>query len=100
MYLNVDGEGSLSLEETDDFKRFHISVAPDRLTDLSTTARFQAIAEDAGEEHFWLDADAIVELSGREGDEDWKAAFWTMLEKAEPYGFSDVARRKIKAHLA
>lgn len=96
MYLNIADDGTLSLEEVDDFKRFHISADPDRLSD----AGFRAIAQDAGEGHFWLDADAVADLSGRSGDTDWTAAFWAMLEKAEPYGFADVEGRRIKAHVA
>ena len=96
MYLNIADDGTLSLEEVDDFKRFHISADADKLSGPD----FQAIAQDAGEAHYWLDADAVAELSGRSGDADWTAAFWAMLEKAEPYGFADVEGRRIKAHLA
>ena len=96
MYLNIADDGALSLEEVDDFKRFHISADPDKLSGPD----FQAIAQDAGEGHYWLDADAVVGLSGRSGDADWMAAFWAMLEKAEPYGFADVEGRRIKAHVA
>ncbi len=94
MFLKIADDGGLTLEEADDFKRFHISGDPGAGTELS------AISQDAGEGHYWLDADAIVSMSGNADDEVWCAAFWSMLEKAEPYGFSDVAGRRIKAHLA
>ena len=94
MFLMIADDGGLSLEEADDFKRFHISGEP------SGAGAFGELSEDAGEGHYWLDADAIVALSGHADDEAWCASFWSMLEKAEPYGFSDMAGRRIKAHVA
>ena len=96
MYLTIDDGGRLSLEEADDFKRFHIEAAADR---LSASAEFGAIAEDAGDGHYWLDADAVIALSPKADDGDWMDAFQTMLVKAAPYGFADLASRRIKAHV-
>ena len=96
MYLKVADDGTLTLEEADDFKRFHISAEADKLSDTG----FQEFAQDAGGGHYWLNADAVAELSGRSGDTEWVAAFWTMLEKAAPYGYADIEGRRIKAHLA
>ena len=100
MYLKIGTAGALSMEEADDFKRFHISAEMDTLADGDALSEFEAISEDAGDGHFWLDADAILILSGRSEDEDWRAAFQDMLEKAAPYGFADLEGRRIKAHVA
>lgn len=100
MYLNVSETGNLSLEEVDDFKRFHIAAAPAQVAGTGASDAFLELSEDAGEGHYWLDADGIAALSGRVDDPDWMQSFWTMLEKSEPYGFADVAGRRIKAHLA
>jgi hypothetical protein len=100
VYLKIGDGGILSMEEVEDFKRFHISAEMDTLADGDAIGSFEAISEDAGDEHFWLDADAIVKLSGRSEDENWLAAFWSMLEKAAPYGFADMDGRRIKAHVA
>jgi len=96
VYLKLADDGTLTLEETDDFKRFHIAADPDKLSE----AGFQGMAEDAGDGHYWLDADAVAKLSGRSGDAEWMAGFWAMLEKAAPYGYADLEGRRIKAHLA
>jgi hypothetical protein len=88
------------LEEIDDFKRFHISAAPAQLSGQGASPDFGRIAADAGAGHFWLDADAIIELSAKAGDDAWQSAFWDMLAKAEPYGFADVGGRRLKAHVA
>ena len=100
MYLRITDDGRLILEEIDDFTRFHIAAAPERLEGEGASRDFRHIAEAAEEGHFWIDADAIVALSPKAGDEDWTSAFRAMLEKAEPYGFADVRGRRIKAHVA
>ena len=100
MYLRITDDGRLVLEAIDDFTRFHIMAAPERLAGGGASPDFRHIAEAAEEGHFWLNADAIVALSPKAGDADWTSAFWAMLEKAEPHGFADVQGRRIKAHVA
>ena len=99
MYLRIEDDGRLVLEEIDDFGRFHIAAAAERIAGETASPDFRQIAEAAGEGHFWLNADAIVDLSPKAGDEAWKSAFWNMLAKAEPYGFADLQGRRLKAHL-
>ena len=99
MYLNVTDAGVLSLEEVDDFKRFHIAAPPAQVSGTGASDAFLELSEDAGEGHYWLDADAIAALSGRVDDPDWMQNFWAMLEKSEPYGFADVQGRRIKAYV-
>ena len=100
MYLRISDDGSLILEEIDDFTRFHISAAPERLDGEGASPAFRDIAEAAEEGHFWLDTDAIVALSPKAGDADWTSAFQAMLAKAEPYGFADLRGRRLKAHVS
>ena len=99
MYLRLENDGRLVLEEIDDFRRFHIVAAAELVAGEAASPDFRRIAEAAGEGHFWLNADALVELSAKAGDEVWRSAFWNMLAKAEPYGFADVQGRRLKAHL-
>ena len=93
MYLQIEDDGGLVLEEIDDFGRFHIAAGAEG------SPAFQSIAEAAEEDHYWLDADAVVALSPKAGDAAWTGAFWKMLEKVEPYGFADVKARRLKAHV-
>lgn len=99
MYLKILEDGRLTLEEIDDFTRFHIAAEPEQLSGQAASAAFGRIAAAAGEGHFWLDADAVAGLSAKAGDAAWQAAFWAMLGKAEPYGFADLAGRRLKAHV-
>lgn len=99
MYLKIADNGEVTLEEATDFGRFHISAAPRQVSGAAASTAFLELSEDAGEGHYWLDADALVALSPEAGKADWTASFWSMLQKAEPYGFADVAGRRVKAHL-
>ena len=94
VYLRIEDDGRLVLEEVDDFGRFHIAAGADG------SPAFREIAEAAEEGHYWLDADAIVALSPKADDAGWTGAFWAMLEKVAPYGFADVQARRLKAHVA
>ncbi len=67
MYLLIAANGQLSLEDGDNMRAFSI-VEQD--SGLAATC-LSAIATPAEEQHYWLDADAVVELSGRKGDQQW-----------------------------
>lgn len=81
MFIRIDGTGTITLEQADDFKRF------------------LAIATDAGNNHVWIDGHAIAALSGRTGDAGWRTAFQAMIGRAERYGSSDIASHRIKADI-
>lgn len=95
MYLLIAANGQLSLEDSDNMRAFSIIEQDSGLaaTHLST------IATPAEEQHYWLEADAVVELSGRKDDQQWVAGFWDMLAKVEAYGFSDMEKKRVKAHV-
>jgi len=98
MYLNIKSDGSITLNETNDFGRFEIrssiDLAPGKLSD-----DFFSIAEPTDDDRYWIDAEAVVKLSSKSDDPEWCNQFWTMLEKAEPFGFADIARKRIKSHV-
>lgn len=99
MHLQIAEDGTLSLEGLDDLKRFSI-VETSRASSLGrASAALTGIGEPADDDHFWLDADAVLALSTRKDDPGWVAAFWQMLEKVEKYGYSDMRARRVKAHV-
>ena len=65
----------------------------------SATTRLAGIATLVEEQHFWLDANAVIELSGRKEDASWVGQFWEMLTKVEAYGYADMANKIVKAHV-
>lgn len=96
MKLVVTEDGQLALADAENFRAFHIEPAQVLGDGWASAAAFAAIASTADEpDHFWLDAEAVAKLgSGPE----WQEKFWAMLKKVEPYGYADLARRRIKAH--
>ena len=95
MYILINSGDAPSLEDSDNFREFSIveqagGEAADALAD---------IAEPAEDDHFWLDANAVIELSGRNDDQSWVDSFWEMLEKVQAYGYSNMTTQQVKAHL-
>ena len=95
MYILINTEGHLSLEEPDDFKRFSIV---DQSAD-SNRAALDVIATPEGDDHYWIEAQAVIALSPRATDPAWEEQFWSMLKMVEPYGFADLSGKRVKAHI-
>ena len=96
MYILVNSDGDLMLQDCDNMRAFAIVLA---VNDAPVTrlAEIGSTAED--NRNYWLDADAAVELSGRKHDQQWLRDFRAMLTSAAPYGFFDEATNKVKAHV-
>ena len=95
MDIVISHQGVLSLRNEDDFHGFAIvdeseSVHRDAINEIGTSD---------GEDHYWIGADAVIALSTCKGDAPWESSFWEMLEKAAPYGYADITRRLVKAHI-
>jgi hypothetical protein len=95
MYIQVAVDASLRLEDIDNMKVFSIIEA---VPGLSIKA-LADIAKPAEDNHYWIDADAIVRLSAKSSDPQWLEGFWDMLKKVEAYGYSDLQARRVKAHV-
>jgi hypothetical protein len=95
MYIQIESDGKLSLEDSGNMRTFSI-VEKQTGTALDSLAAIGKVTED---NHWWLDANAVVDLSGRKDDVDWVNQFWDMLSKSEPYGYSDMTLKRVKAHI-
>jgi hypothetical protein len=95
MYILIAADGKLSLQESDNMRAFSIVEA----IKGAVTEQLLAIATPADKNHYWLDANAMIELSGRKHDQVWVRGFWEMLAKVEAYGYSDMAKKRVKAHM-
>ncbi|MBX2870070.1 MAG: hypothetical protein KTR18_15425 [Acidiferrobacterales bacterium] len=95
MRILINEEGNLSLEQHEVFDQFSI------LDQSQTKSRksLDAIATTAEDNHYWIDAEEVIKLSPLCGNEEWEAKFWKMLTAVEPYGYSDMERKKVKAHI-
>lgn len=100
MKLVVSVDGKLSIDEADNFRGFHVEPANALGERWAAVPEFASIATPAEEaDHFWLDADAVAGLPER-ADAEWREKFWAMLKKVEPYGYADMALRRVKAHVS
>ncbi len=95
MYISIAANGQLSLEDSDNMRTFSIVEEESG----SAATQLSAIASAAEEDHYWLDAEAVVELSGRKDDPHWVKGFWDMLAKVEAYGYSNMDKKRVKAHV-
>jgi len=95
MYIQIAADGSLTLEDADNMKSFSIKEA---VTGQSVLALVN-IALPAEDNHYWIDANAVIQLSSQGGDPQWIKGFWGMLKKVEPYGYSDMEKGRVKAHV-
>jgi len=95
MYILISADGTISLEDIDSLNSFSIVGN----SDVTRSSAFSAMASQAGEGHYWIDVDSVIELSTRCDDQQWVDDFWDMLRKAEPYGYVDLVNKRVKAHV-
>jgi hypothetical protein len=95
VYLLIAADSKLSLQDIDNMRTFAI------IEEQGGSARTSLgdIAAAAEDNHYWIDADAVIQLSGRKDDQIWVKGFWDMLAKVEAYGYSDLALKRVKAHV-
>jgi hypothetical protein len=99
MFVKVGADGSVSLEDRDNFRAFKLVVegGPARLDQarraLSGTAELpdQATA--------WIYDKALRERAEVANDAAWQGNLGTMIEKAKPHGWIDEQKKAIKAHI-
>ena len=99
MYIQIALDGELSLEDVDNMKAFSIVEAAGASDAGRAECALADIAEAAEDNHYWIDAEAVILLSARAGDPQWVENFWAMLKMVEAYGYSDLQAKRVKAHV-
>jgi hypothetical protein len=95
MYIRVAKNGELGLQDSDNFRAFAIV----RAAADAALVHLAEIATAAEDNHYWLDADAVLELSGRKHDQQWVRDFRAMLAGVAPCGYYDMTSNRVKAHV-
>ena len=95
MYIQINAGGELSLEEIEDLKSFSIV---DNSNDVQRS-ELDKISTKAENDHYWIDVEPVISLSAKSNDPLWIDSFWQMLKAAEPYGYSDMVKKQVKAHV-
>ena len=95
MHLLINNTGNLILEDIDNMKGFSIVDKSEN----SNLTQLLTIAAPAEDNHYWLDANAVIKLSAKADDSKWVQDFWNMLAMVEKYGYSDMEKKRVKAHV-
>ncbi len=95
MYILIDKNGLLSLEEHEEFKSFSIIDK----TNNSNRSALDHFATPDADDHYWLEISAVAKLSPEVDDPSWQESFQKMLKAVEPYGYADLQRGLVKAHV-
>ena len=95
MHILINTSGQLILEDIDNMKGFSIIDK----TEKSDLSQLLAISIPDEENHYWIDANAVVSMSAKAQDPNWVADFWNMLTMVEKYGYSDMKNKRVKAHI-
>lgn len=45
------------------------------------------------------DGEPVIQLSAKSNDPLWVDSFWGMLKALEPYGYSGMIKKRVKAHV-
>ena len=99
MFIKVAADGSVSLEDRDNFRAFKLVVegGPARL-DQARRA-LNGAAEIPDQSIAWIYEQALRQRPEVVGDAAWQSNLSAMIEKAKPHGWVDEAKKAIRAHI-
>ena len=99
MFVKLATDGSISLEDKDNFRAFKLLVegGPARLDQARRALTNTAELIDTS--HAWVFEQTLRQRPEVAQDTAWQASLGTMIEKARPHGWIDDDRRAIKAHI-
>jgi hypothetical protein len=103
MYLRIDPvTGELSLEEPDDFTRFHVEVPGNRSPEeVAALLQHRDVGRpvEGDPDRVWISVEAVRHLSAGAVGEDWSSGFEGMLAYARSKGFLDEPGTHVRAHV-
>ena len=99
MFVKLSADGSVSLEDRDNFRTFKLVVegGPARLDQARRALANTAEVPD--EKTAWIFEQALRQRPEVAQDAAWQGNLGTMIEKAKPHGWIDEQKRAIKAHI-
>jgi hypothetical protein len=99
MFVKLAADGSVTLEDRDNFRAFKLVVegGPARL-DQARRALMNT-AELPDQNDAWIFEQALRQRSEVANDAAWQQNLGAMIEKAKPYGWIDEKKKAIKAHI-
>lgn len=94
MLLRVAADGTVTLEEADNFRRFSVGAAPG----APLARALDGIARLEGETHAWISPAGLRRLAPQAGQPEWEDGFGKMLAYAASKGWTD-AEGAVRAHI-
>ena len=99
MFVKLSVDGSVSLEDRDNFRAFKLVIegGPKRLDQARRALANTAELDD--DSHGWIYEQPLRQRPEVAQDSTWQQSFNAMIEKAKPHGWIDEQRKAIKAHI-
>jgi hypothetical protein len=99
MFVKLSADGSITLEDRDNFRAFKLVVegGPARL-DQARRALLNT-AELPDQANAWIFEQALRQRAEVANDATWQTNLGAMIEKAKPHGWIDEQKKAIKAHI-
>ena len=95
MHILIHQDGALSLEEHEEMK----SLSVVDTTNNTNRSALENISVPTEDDHYWIEADAVIALAPQAADAQWVENFWKMLKAVEHYGYFDKENKRVKAHV-
>jgi hypothetical protein len=99
MFVKLSADGSVSLEDRDNFRAFKLVIegGPPRLDQARRALTNTAELPD--EKNAWIFEQALRQRPEVAQDATWQGNLGAMIEKAKPHGWIDEQKKAIKAHI-
>ena len=99
MFIKLSSNGSVTLEDRDNFRAFKLVIegGPEGL-EIARRA-LNGIVEIPDQGIAWVSERQLRQRQEVAQDATWQQNFAAMVEKARPHGWIDDARKAIKAHI-
>ena len=99
MFVKVAADGSVTLEDHNNFRAFKLMVEGGPARADQVRRALTNTAELIDNSHAWIFEQALRQRPEVAQDTAWQANLGTMIEKARPHGWIDDQRKAIKAHI-
>ena len=99
MFIKVSADGSVTLEERDNFRAFKLVVTGNAAKLDAARKTLAGVAELPDEKNAWIFEAALRRFVDVAQDQAWQQNLSAMIEKAKPHGWIDEMRKAIKAHV-
>ena len=99
MFVKLDIDGKVTLEDRDNFRAFKLVVEGGPAGLDAARRTLAGTAELLDTTHAWIFEQALRQRPEVAGDAAWQGNLGTMIEKAKPHGWIDEQRQAIKAHI-